>query len=89
MKIPKKFQLGGTTWTVEYVTEEQEKEWGRCYFKESRIVLKNTLKGDALEATFLHELVHAMYYHQGKNSHNEKDVDTLAHLLHQYLNQQK
>lgn len=83
MKIPKQFQLGGVTWVVK---EEQTIEaMGFCQLDKGLIRLSEEIKGDVLEQTFCHELVHAIMFSMGLRDHDEKFVDGFGTFLHQYL----
>lgn len=42
-----------------------------------------------LEHTFLHELIHALFYANGLHGHDESFVDRMGGFLHQYLQTQK
>lgn len=82
--IPKKFELAGTTWKV--LETEHLVNCGQCHVNEATIKLDKKLPTDVKEQSFLHELVHAILYTMGDNTeHDEKFVDAMAHMLHQYL----
>lgn len=84
MKIPKAFFLAGTKWTVEEVNNLSA--CGETHMNNAVIKLRKELAPQVKEQTFLHELMHAIYYTRGDtNDHDEKDVDSIAHFLHQYL----
>lgn len=84
MKIPKQFQLGGVNWTVQ--TGELIEAMGFCQIDKALIKLNEEIKGDVLEQTFCHELVHAIMFSMGLRDHDEKFVDGFGTFLHQYLN---
>lgn len=84
--IPKSFKLFNTTWTVKQVHKiDNDGSLGLCSHNLATISLRRNLKKDVKEATFYHELVHAILdtlnYH--KLSNDEKFVDTFGQALHQ------
>jgi len=83
MKIPKQFQLGGVTWAVK--DEQTIEAMGFCQLDKGLIRLSEEIKGDMLEQTFCHELVHAIMFSMGLRDHDEKFVDGFGTFLHQYL----
>lgn len=90
MLIPKKFKLGGITWTVHELPSIPN-AMGACNHQEASIVLLKGLTQEIKEQTFLHELNHAIMFSMGipQPEHDEKFVDGFATLLHQYLKQIK
>ena len=61
-------------------------ELGRCDRDKALILLQQELEQPAKEIAFTHELVHAIRYTLGDGGpHDEKEVDSFAYLLHQYL----
>ena len=72
MKIPEKIKIGGKTYTVE-ITEIL---YGDLII---RVSPQATAK---MEADFIHEMVHAIYFGLGYRDHDEKRVDELANALH-------
>jgi len=83
MKIPKEFQLGGLTWVVK--DGQTIEAMGFCQLDKGLIRLSEEIKGDVLEQTFCHELVHAIMFSMGLRDHDEKFVDGFGTFLHQYL----
>jgi hypothetical protein len=47
------------------------------------IVLKENMTQQAIEATFFHELVHAIKFTMGETNHDEREVEAFGNLLHQ------
>lgn len=94
MKIPKSFQLHGTTYEVSCVPEKdwegEADELGYFMPQQRRIVVK---AGDReiMDHTFCHELVHAVLTHMGEDklTRNEKFVDMFGGLLHQAMTSAK
>lgn len=92
MKIPKSFELLGSTYSVTLVDDLIK--WGAkgvCRVNEKSIVLQKPssaypVSGDDLRITFNHELVHAILDEMGELElcGNEKFVDLFAKMLHQY-----
>lgn len=89
MKIPKSFKLAGVTWKV--VQQKDSYNLGLCERDKALITLrKNVGPITTKEIALLHELVHAIKYTQGDfGPHDEKEVDALAHFLHQFMTTQK
>lgn len=84
MKIPKSFELGGMTWEV--VQIENLAELGRCLRDVQVIQLKKNEKPSTKQQTFCHELIHAIKYTLGDaEDHDEKQVDLMGTMLHQFL----
>lgn len=83
MKLPKTFQLAGTTWRVEET--DGLSEMGHCDTEEAVIRISSKLPREIKESTFCHELVHAISDTMGLREHNERDIDAFGHLLHQFL----
>jgi predicted SprT family Zn-dependent metalloprotease len=85
MKIPKQFRLGGVNWTVQ--TGQPIEAMGFCQLDKALIKLNDDIKGEVLEQTFAHELVHSIMFSMGLRDHDEKFVDCFGTFLHQYLSQ--
>lgn len=84
MKIPKTFSMGGTTWKVEEVSRLDC--CGITYRDEAVISLRKELPQQAKEQTFYHELFHVIKFTMGNlDAHDEKEVEAMAHMLHQFL----
>ena len=84
MKIPTTFEMGGTTWTVKQVPKLDD--CGITYRDDAVILLRKELPKQSKEQTFLHELFHVMKFTMGHlNDHDEKEVELMAHLLHQFM----
>ncbi len=84
MKIPKKIKIGGKTYTVE-ITSKMDLGINNV----SAEILYNDLiiricpqAKAKMEADFIHEVVHAIYFGLGYRDHDEKRVDELANALH-------
>lgn len=97
MRIPKRFKVLGQEITVRYSNTHlyKLKFLGMFYPDRNLILLANKYKEsgiwklhpqDKIEATFYHELTHCILFHMGhKHWMNEKLVDDLSGLLHQFL----
>lgn len=84
MIIPKTFQLAGVKWTVRQI--QGLPELGRCDRDKATILLQKELEQVNKEVAFVHELHHAIRYTQGDGGpHDEKEIDSFAYLLHQYM----
>lgn len=84
MKIPKTFQLAGMTWRVEETAAISD--MGHCDSETATIRIRSGLSSQVKEATFCHELQHAIRFMAGETDHDEKSVDAHGNLLHQFLN---
>lgn len=84
MLLPKTFQLAGVKWKVRSV--KGLPELGRCDRDKALILLQAELEPSSKEVAFCHELIHAIKYTMGEaGPHDEKEVDSFAYLLHQFL----
>ena len=94
MEIPKRFKLLGHS--IEVIEDAEmfydKSVYGRCSYEGKWIKLafpapSHPVTQGSLEHTFLHELVHMIFYHteQSKLNENEDFVDLVAGLLHQAL----
>lgn len=97
--IPKKFQIGGQTYTVT-IDEKLCNELtaaGAYKTGSNQIILRRLIDSTTkypktqIEQTFLHELVHVILYAMNEMQlfENEKFVDIFATFLHQALSTQK
>lgn len=87
MKIPRSFQLAGITWRV--VETDAISDMGHCDSEAATIRLRADLPAQVKEATFCHELQHAIRYMAGQSDHDEREVDAHGNLLHQFLSTKK
>jgi len=91
MNIPKKIKIGGKTYQVE-ITDKLE--FGRlnasAEINDKDLVIRVTHQAkQKMEADFIHEMIHAIYYHLGYTEHNEKKVDELANALYMVIQDNK
>ena len=84
MEIPKKFELGGIEWHVQTLLPP-DNNMASCNQEIGVIHVKKQPNRSTMEQAFVHELVHAILYGIGKNTHDEEYVDAFAHLLYQYM----
>jgi hypothetical protein len=85
--IPKRFQLVNRTYTVKSMPAEiAEKKHGDVDREMGLVRLAKDKAQQSTEHTFYHELAHALLWASTKPklSDNEKFVDSLGALLHQY-----
>jgi len=84
-KIPKSFQLAGVVWTVE--ESEAISDMGHCDGEGAIIRIRKDLSKQMKFATFTHELMHAIKFAAGipQEDHNEREIDAMGNLLHQFL----
>lgn len=94
MTIPRNFYLFGKMFSVKLVENlvHRTDAQGQANYREAIIELQSDTPGNpmptcAMEKTFCHELIHMMLHelHEWDLRDNEKFVDTMAGLLHQFL----
>lgn len=94
MEIPKKFNLGGQTITVEWNDRLLHTDdcTGMAFYRDNKIQLQKPSKSkpiprSKIEETFLHEKVHMVLSAMGEHElkANEKFVDLFATFWHQSL----
>jgi hypothetical protein len=56
---------------------------GTCNPLTYEIIIKDNMTPQAAEATFFHELVHAIKFTMGETNHDEREVEAFGNLLHQ------
>lgn len=76
------FMLAGTFWEVYEV--DHLTEMGNCEPAQALLRIRRDMPEQAKLSTFYHELVHAILFTMGKNSHDEDFVDTFGNFLHQF-----
>lgn len=86
MKIPKKVKVGGITYKVKNVgiISCGTNCCGSCDLDNSVIELLKKHKKQAKEQTFLHELLHAMFYHCNLEQ-DEHLIEVLAQALYMVI----
>jgi len=92
IKIPKEFDLAGTTIKVSDDPDlcRKENALGKAYFVEDEIVLQTVSRAfphGKRELVFCHELVHTILHHADEEdlSYNETFVSRISQLLHHAL----
>jgi hypothetical protein len=75
------FYLAGCKWTVCF--NKDITEMGTCNPLTYEIIIKDNMTPQAAEATFFHELVHAIKFTMGETNHDEREVEAFGNLLHQ------
>lgn len=89
--IPNKFNLAGHTYKVELKKNilTTDSEYGSLNEVTHVMQLQapDPIPTTRVESTFLHELLHAIFYELGENEldKNERLIDSVANLLHQAL----
>lgn len=88
--IPATFDLGGITWSVTEL-DVIPGAMGACSNADAAIVLLKSLAPEIKFQTFLHELVHAVFFSMGKSAdqHDEQFTDAFATFFLQYLKSAK
>jgi len=95
VNIPTTFKIAGQPWKVEFDNDllAKDGEYGHCHEVTNTIVLQNSgpIPHERVEATFIHELLHAIFHELGYDNLNtdEKLVNSLSTLLHQVLSNEK
>lgn len=83
LALPASFELAGICWSVKVIPGLPD--LGQCLRDSAEIHIRAGLQPQIAAATFCHELVHALLYTTGKTDHDEREVDQLGALLHQFL----
>ena len=92
MKIPKKIKLIGRTIKIKFLDNlTQDRDlYGEAQFGVNKILLQKRVKGNKLDdsqigTTFLHELLHWVFYVMGESElrQNEKLIDAMSEILYQ------
>lgn len=83
--VPDSFMLAGIKWKV--IKAKHLTDLGNCEMETATVYLRDGLDEQIEEATFCHELVHAIQFSMGLDGtkHDEREVDAFGLLLHQYL----
>ena len=76
------FSLAGCQWKV--VRTEGLSEQGLCDSEQHTIRIRAGMTEQNSQATFYHELVHAIMFTMGKTGHDEEFVNTFGEFLHQF-----
>jgi hypothetical protein len=76
------FSLAGCNWKV--VRTEGLTEQGLCDSEQHTIRIRAGMSEQNSQATFYHELVHAILFTMGKNGHDEEFVNTFGEFLYQF-----
>ena len=86
MNIPERIKIGGKTYSVK---ETDLLPLGRDYTGEidyeNQVIYIRPANSERMEATLLHEMLHAIFDHLGYTEHNEKHIDELANALHMVI----
>lgn len=87
MSLPSKVQVGGVPYEVHPVRRLRDDEGvlGRCMCHLQYIELDQDLSTDAMAATLLHEVIHAILYQSGHDDHAEPQVRALGYGLLAFL----
>lgn len=89
MRIPKKIQVGGIVYDIEFkkpVCEVEDSRDGLIFPDKQKMVIESGMGEDYTKYVFLHELLHAMFYQIGFCPDEEEDIVTkLAHKLLQVI----
>lgn len=91
MNIPSTFKIAGQKWSVVYDNDllAKDGEYGHCHEVTNTITLQTPgpIPKERVEATFLHELLHAIFHELGYDTltNDEKLVNSFSTLLHQAL----
>ncbi len=68
MKIPKTIKIGWRTYTIKFVDERRDEKGefldGEIDFTNHIIYIVNNLLSDEQTVTFLHEIIHGVFYSQ-------------------------
>lgn len=78
----KRFELGGCVWKVKEV--DILDAYGLCDPSTHTLYIKSGQTEQSAMWTFFHELVHAILFSIGEDTHDEKFVDAFALMLMQF-----
>lgn len=87
MNIPSEFKVGGKTYSV----NQTENIYlgcdytGECCPQDLEINIRPLKNESVKEIVFLHEMIHAIYFHLGYTDHDEHKVEELANALHMVI----
>ena len=95
-KIPKSFELGGCTYTVEVTDNRPEGVKNTitgeiCYSSSTIKIYKNHVGYECTEdyklLSFYHELIHGILTAMGKSEMNDDEgfIESFANFLHQFM----
>jgi hypothetical protein len=90
-KVPEAFKLAGHTYTVKIQKDllTTDGEYGSLNEVTHVMTLQppDPIPKSRVESTFLHELLHAIFYELGENDldKNERLIDSVSNLLYQAL----
>lgn len=92
MKIPKKFEFMGKTYSVAFEDLGELEKWGITDFVACHIRIETRLPQQTKEQTFLHELLHVIIFEMGvdkalklNNIFEEKLVNAISNGLYAAL----
>lgn len=93
MKIPKKFKYMGLEYTVSYaspVDGARPNAWACTNHRQQTIVIDPTMTHQLQEQTFIHELLHVIFFNMGldqldKDNMEEVFVNSMANGLYALL----
>ncbi len=87
MKIPDKVNVCGVIYTVEE-SETVDNDLtclGVCIYADSKICLKKNISAERKAQTFVHELLHAIFYEAGFDEQDEELINRVGKVMYQVL----
>ena len=86
MNIPEKIKVGGKTYKVN-ITDRLALgcDYGAEILYTDLEINVRPMAREQMEASFLHELIHAIFDHLGLKDHDEIQVDSIAQALHMVI----
>lgn len=84
---PQSFSLAGMTWTVAMVDDLED--LGECDAELNLIKIRGGMSQQQTDATFFHELTHAIEYTMGITDPDEQRVEAFGQLLYQFSKTKK
>lgn len=95
MKIPRNIKIGGFNWEVKQSGEisTESSTFGSTHTQKQKIFIDPTETQQKKEQTFIHEVMHAIWWqvglntrYKGEQKHMEEEiVDAMSHGLYQVL----
>jgi hypothetical protein len=96
MKIPKKIQIAGRTYDIEYdkSLNQSTLSWATIHPDKQKIIMQSNVDGnerskESVEISFLHEVIHGVSKAMGRNDlyRDEAYTEQMSELLYQVINQ--
>jgi hypothetical protein len=84
MNIPDKVKIGGHTWEVKTIHEDEMQDNAITYFNSHTIKINGTKPKSRQESAFIHELIEVINFHYGINMEHQ-NIEILEETLYQVI----